>query len=212
MTAETGGSRQPGANTVALARDGALAGRWKLDPQASKAGFAVRHLWRAITVHGRFEQLDGEGSVGPDGTATGQVVIDAGSLNTGNKQRDKHRRSADFFDVEQHPRVVLTVNSGVPAGEGRLAVDGTLEAAGVSQPVSFTAHVIDATADTVTLRAELSVDRSRFEMTWSPLRMASMPAPGSVTARFTRLLGKVPLRRDREPRARACPVDHGRGA
>jgi polyisoprenoid-binding protein YceI len=192
MTAETGGSRLPGADAVALARDGALAGRWKLDPQASTAGFAVRHFWGAITVRGRFGRLDGEGSVGPDGTAAGQVVIDAGSLDTGNKQRDKHLRSADFFDVQPHPRVVLTVNSGVPAAEGRLAVDGALEAAGVSQPVSFTAEVIDATADAVTLRAELSVDRSRFGMTWSPLRMASMQATGSVTARFTRLPGGGP--------------------
>jgi polyisoprenoid-binding protein YceI len=192
MAAEAGGSRQPGASAVALARDGALAGRWKLDPQGSEAGFAVRHFWGAITVRGRFGRLDGDGSVGPDGTAVGQVVIDAGSLDTGNKQRDKHLRSADFFDVEQHPRVVLTVNSGVPAGEGRLTVDGTLEAAGVSQPVSFTADVLDATADAVTLRAELSVDRSRFGMTWSPLRMTSMQATGSVTARFTRLPGAGP--------------------
>jgi len=189
MAAEAGGSRQPGVNAVALARDGMLAGQWKLDAQASTAGFAVRHFWGAITVRGRFEQFGGGGSVGPDGTAAGQVVIDAGSLNTGNKQRDKHLRSADFFDVEQHPRVVLTVNTAVPAGEGRLAVDGTLEAGGVSQPVSFTADVIDATPDAVTLRAEFSVDRSRFGMTWSPMRMSSMQATGSVTARFTRVPG-----------------------
>jgi polyisoprenoid-binding protein YceI len=192
MTAEADGGRQPGTNAAALASEGVLAGRWKVDPQESAAGFAVRHFWGAITVRGRFENLDGEGTIGPDGTATGQVIIDAGSLNTGNKQRDKHLRSADFFDVQQHPRVVLTVNSGAPAGEARLAVEGTLEAAGVSQPVSFTADVIDASPDTVTLRAELTVDRSRFGMTWSPLRMTSMHATGSVTARFARVPGGDP--------------------
>jgi polyisoprenoid-binding protein YceI len=36
------------------------------------------------------------------------------------------------------------------------------------------------------LTAELRVDRSEFGMTWSPLRMASMTALGSVKARFTR--------------------------
>lgn len=40
----------------------------------------------------------------------------------------------------------------------------------------------------MTLRAELAVDRSRFGMTWSPLRMAAMQATGTVTARFIRVL------------------------
>jgi polyisoprenoid-binding protein YceI len=45
---------------------------------------------------------------------------------------------------------------------------------------------VDASADAVTLQAEVTVDRSRFGMTWSPLRITSMQATGSVTARFTR--------------------------
>jgi polyisoprenoid-binding protein YceI len=68
----------------------------------------------------------------------------------------------------------------------QLAAEGELEAAGVREPVSFTGEVVDASADAVTLQGEVTVDRSRFGMTWSPLRMASMQATGSVTARFTR--------------------------
>jgi len=37
------------------------------------------------------------------------VSFDATSLTTKNKQRDNHLRSADFFDIENHPMVVLTV-------------------------------------------------------------------------------------------------------
>ena len=187
MTADASSSGQPGTDIMALARDGALAGQWVLDPQASQAGFAVRHFWGAVTVRGHFGRLDGESSIAADGTATGQLVIDAASLDTRNKQRDKHLRSADFFDVQQHPHVVLTVSRVVPASDGRLAVDATLEAAGVNQPASFTADVVDASPDAVTLRAELGVDRSRFGMTWSPMRMASMQANATVTARFTRV-------------------------
>jgi hypothetical protein len=36
------------------------------------------------------------------------------------------------------------------------------------------------------LTADLKVDRAAFGMTWSPLRIASMTARGTVTARFTR--------------------------
>lgn len=186
MATQTGGSARPGADAAALARNGALAGRWTLDPQASRAEFAVRHFWGAITVRGRFERLAGEGSVARDGTVTGQLVIDAASLTTNNKQRDQHLRSADFFDIQHHPQVVLTLRQASLTDDGQLAAQGTLEAAGVTEPVSFTAEVVAANPDAVTLRAELTVDRTRFGMTWSPMRMASMQATGTVTAQFTR--------------------------
>lgn len=183
----TTGAGQASADDVAgLVRDGSLSGRWTLDQQASTAEFRVRHFWNAITVRGRFERLNGEGTAGPDQVA-GQLVLDATSLNTKNKKRDAHLRSADFFDAEKHPQVVLTVTKASVTPAGQLAAEGTLEAAGVTEPVTFTADVLDANADSVTLRAEFTVDRSRFGMTWSPLRMTSMQATGSVTARFTRV-------------------------
>jgi polyisoprenoid-binding protein YceI len=186
MTADTSGTQQPGADVLALARDGALAGRWKLDPQGSRVEFAVRHFWGAITVRGWFERLEGEGTVGPDGAVTGRLVMDAASLNTKNKKRDQHLRSADFFTVEEHPRAVLTVNRASLTGNGQLAAEGELEAAGVRDPVSFTADLVDGGPEAVTLRAKLTVDRSRFGMTWSPMRVAAMQATGTATARFVR--------------------------
>jgi len=70
--------------------------------------------------------------------------------------------------------------------DGQLAAEGTLEAADHREPVSFTADITEDRPDTITLRAELTVDRSRFGMTWSPMRISSMQATGSLTARFTR--------------------------
>ena len=186
MAAGAGGTAQAGADVQALVRDGALAGRWVLDPRASRVEFRVRHFWGAVTVRGWFGRLEGEGVVGPDGKAAGQLVIDAGSLNTKNKQRDRHLRSADFFDAQDHSRVVVTVSRAELTGGAQLAAEGELEAAGAREPLSFTAEVVDASPDAVTLQAELTVDRSRLGMTWSPLRMTSMQATGSVTARFTR--------------------------
>jgi polyisoprenoid-binding protein YceI len=185
MTTRTSGGQQPGGGVAALARDGALAGQWRLDPEQSTVEFRVPHFWHIITVRGWFDRLEGEGSVAPDGTVTGRIAVDAGSLNTKNKQRDKHLRSADFFDAERHPQAVLTVSRAALTSAGQLAGEGTLEAAGTQEPIHFTADILEASPDTVTLRAQITVDRSRFGMTWSPLRMASMQATGSVTARFT---------------------------
>src|SRR6266566_5591420 len=96
--------------------DGTAAGTWVLDPAGSHAGFRVKHFWGAITVHGTFEHMTGEATVGPDGTVTARISFDARSLSTKNKQRDKHLRSADFFGADNHPDAVLTVSSTRPAG------------------------------------------------------------------------------------------------
>jgi len=174
------------ADAAALLNDGAAAGRWVLDPAGSRAEFHVKHFWGAITVHGSFSQVTGEGAVGPDGTVTGRLRIEASSLGTGNKKRDEHLRSADFFDAGRHPQLVVTVTAARPAGPAALACQGSLEAAGHAEPVEFTAHLADVSAEAVVLRADLVVDRTRFAMTWSPLGMASASARATVLARFVR--------------------------
>jgi len=174
------------ADVAVLVADGAAAGRWVLDPAGSRAQFHVKHFWGAVTVHGSLGQITGEGEVGPDGTITGRLNIDAVSLSTKNKKRDEHLRSADFFDVKNHPQVVVTVTTAKPAGPAALACQGNLEAAGQVQPVEFTAHIESASAQTAVLRAELEIDRTRFAMTWSPLGMASAIARATVVTRFVR--------------------------
>jgi polyisoprenoid-binding protein YceI len=173
-------------DATSLLADGTAAGNWVLDPAGSRAEFRVRHFWGAVTVRGTFGRMTGEATIGADGTVTGRISFDAGSLSTKNKQRDKHLRSADFFHVEKHPHAVLTVTSAGPSGPAALECNGTFEAAGHASPVEFTAHIEEATAQAVVLRAELAVDRTAFDMTWSPLHIASMTATGTVTARFVR--------------------------
>jgi len=173
-------------DVTSLLADGAAAGSWVLDPAGSRAEFRVKHFWGAITVRGIFERLTGEATVGTDGTVTGQISFDAQSVNTKNKQRDKHLRSADFFDVDRHPYATLTVAPAHVAGPAGLECQGTFEAAGHVRPVTFTARIQEATAHGILLTAELELDRSEFAMTWSPLHIASMTAHGIVRARFVR--------------------------
>jgi polyisoprenoid-binding protein YceI len=171
---------------IAKLQSGDLQGRWVLDPAASTAEFRVKHFWGLITVRGWFGQMTGEGTVDAAGAISGQIIMDASALNTKNSQRDKHLRSADFFDVQNHPSVVLTVTQAAADAGGQLACTGTLAAAGHSEPVSFTAQVEESSENAVTLRADLVVDRFTFGMTWSPLGMAAKEAAGTVVARFVR--------------------------
>ena len=173
-------------DVAALIRGGSAAGHWVLDPAGSSVGFAVKHFWGAITVRGSFGTIAGEGTVDQDGAVAGSLTMAATSLSTRNKQRDQHLRSADFFDVEQHPTVVVTVTAASPAGPDMLACQGTLAAAGHEEPIEFTARVDLAGENVVVLHAEIEVDRTKFAMTWSPLRVAAFPARGTVVARFVR--------------------------
>jgi polyisoprenoid-binding protein YceI len=166
--------------------NGTATGNWVLDPAGSRGEFRVKHFWGAVTVRGTLGPMTGEATVSPDGAVSGQISFDARSLDTKNKQRDKHLRSADFFHVDKHPQAVLTVTSARPAGPAELECQGTFEAAGHVRPVTFTAHIQEASAQAAVLTAELKVDRTQFDMTWSPLRVASMTAHGTVTARFVR--------------------------
>src|SRR4029077_796597 len=99
-----------------LIASGTATGRWVLDPAGSRADFYVRHFWGAITVHGWFDRMTGSGTVAPDGALTGSIAIAADSLDSGNGQRDRHLRSADFFDVTDHPEVIVTLASATPTG------------------------------------------------------------------------------------------------
>jgi polyisoprenoid-binding protein YceI len=171
---------------LAKLQSGALTGRWVLDPAASTAEFRVKHFWGAVTVRGWFGRIAGEGSVDAGGAVNGQLTIDASSVNTKNPRRDKHLRSADFFDVENHPSVVITVTEAKPGPDGQIAATGTFEAAGRSQPISFTAHAEESGENAVTLRSDLVVDRTTFGMTWGPLGMTAHDAAGTVAVRFVR--------------------------
>lgn len=174
----------------ALVQSGAAQGQWSLDPAKSNVEFRVKHFWHMVTVRGTFEQLEGAATVAPDGSVSGHLTMRSDSLTTKNKQRDKHLRSADFFDAEQHPMVVLSVTEARPAStSGAIEMRGTLQAAGRSKPVTFTAWAEDIGPDAVTIRAELVVDRTLFGMTWSPMGIAAKEAAGSVVARFVRSPG-----------------------
>ncbi len=116
----------------------------------------------------------------------GQLRIDAGSLTTKNGRRDKHLRSADFFDVEKHPVVTVRIEGLVPEGPGRFRGQLSLEAAGRQQDLQPTIEVVDATSEAVTLRTDALIDRTAHDMTWGPLGMTSHQARVEVTARFVK--------------------------
>jgi len=111
-------------------------GRWRIDPARSRVEFRTPTLWGLATVKGRFDSYDG--TLDLQRSPAIELTIEADSLTTNNKLRDRHLRSADFFDVENHPQVRFVSDTVTLEGD-RLKVGGRLNAAGVSLPLELDA-------------------------------------------------------------------------
>ena len=103
---------------------------WKIDPAHSSVEFAVKHMM-FTTVRGRFKGVDGTITVDEDNpkNSSVEVDIDAASIDTGSEDRDTHLRSAEFLDVENHPRITFRSRrvEGAHAEQGdRFRVTGDL--------------------------------------------------------------------------------------
>ena len=168
----------------ALAGDGTLTGSWILDPARSQVRLESRHTWGLLPVRGVFGQVAGNGTVTAAGQVAGTLTIAAGSIDTKNKMRDKDLRSAKLFDIASHPDITYTVD-GIQPADGGARVTGSLTVRGRIRPLPFDAKV-SAAAGEVRLDAEVPVNRADFDLTYSPLRMASLNNTITVHAVFTR--------------------------
>lgn len=86
--------------------------KWVIDPAHSEVGFRIKHLMIS-SVKGQFKQF--EASIYTTGndfmSAEIDCWIDAASVDTNSPDRDKHLKSADFFDVEQFPQISFQSNT-----------------------------------------------------------------------------------------------------
>ena len=110
------------------------AGTWTIDPSHSEVGFSVRHLM-VSKVKGNFETFEGTITIGADPLQSSVTAeVDLGSINTRDEQRDGHLKSADFFEVDQHPKLTFVSTSVAPDGSD-FKVTGDLTIKGVTKPV-----------------------------------------------------------------------------
>ena len=133
-----------------------------------------------MTVKGRFARYDGTLDLQREPAI--DLTLESASLDTKNKKRDKHLRSADFFDVDNNPQVRFVSDSVTVDGE-RLKVRGRLLAAGQSVPLEFDAN-LRRVGDELEVDARTEVDQRELGMTHSPLGMIKVPSELIVHGRL----------------------------
>src|SRR5580765_2465063 len=147
--------------------------RWEIDSSHSSVHFSVRHLVIA-KVRGTFGRWSGTVQV-PDGDfskATVAVTIDASSIDTGVGDRDKHLKSADFFDVEKFPELRFVGKRVQPRSGNEIDVVGDLTIKGITREVILRVEQHGQAKDPwgnvrSAFTAKTSIDRKDFGLTWN---------------------------------------------
>jgi len=151
-----------------------LSAEWKVDPNHSTAGFAVRHMM-VSTVRGSFSGIKGTVEYDPANldASKANLTIDATTVDTRNENRDKDLRSAKFFDVEKYPTITFVSKRVIPQGQGKFQLVGDMSMHGVTKEVIFTVEgpmppVKDAKGNLHSgATATAKINRKDFGLTWS---------------------------------------------
>ncbi len=155
---------------------------WRVDPSRSSVEFRVKMLFGMMTAKGRFTRYEGTLDLSDDPAI--ELAIETESLDTGNKRRDKHLRSPDFFGAEEHPSVRFVSHSATLDGD-RLDVRGRLHAAGGSMPLELHA-ALRRDGDELEFEAAALADQRQLGMTWNFLGTVHSPVRLMVKGRLVR--------------------------
>jgi len=116
---------------------------FRLDPESTRVTFSVGATFH--TVNGTARLTRGEIRLDPDsGAASGEVVIDAGSLSTQEASRDR-KMQADVLESGKFPEISFTADrilgTLLTDGASEVTLQGTIEIHGEKHPLSIPTHV-----------------------------------------------------------------------
>jgi polyisoprenoid-binding protein YceI len=162
--------RRLSALLLSLSAAPGLAATYQFDPGRTFPQFEIDQLW-FYTQRGRFALA--HGTLEYDAALrTGRldITIDAGSLDTGNDERDSDLKGPLWFDVGRHPTITFRSRRFVFEQDRLTTIEGELTIRGVTQPMKLEITRIACGSDVVSGKwgcaadARGSLRRSRFGM------------------------------------------------
>lgn len=152
----------------------AFADSFKLDESHTHLGFKIRHLGFS-NVRGKFDKFQGTGKfVEKTGKLSDlKVSIQASSINTNEPDRDKHLRSADFFDVAKFKELKFESTDIKYKGKKPTQITGKLTIHGITKNVTLDIEEWGGKAEDawgnqrIAFEATGKIDRRDFGLTWN---------------------------------------------
>lgn len=109
-----------------------------VDKVHSEANFQIRHMMSKVS--GKFDDFSGKINIDRAKPAASSVefTIKTASINTGNADRDKDLRGANFFDVDKNPEITFKSSTIVPSKKKDVYdVTGDLTMHGVTKKITI---------------------------------------------------------------------------
>jgi polyisoprenoid-binding protein YceI len=151
-------------------------------------------------VRGRFREFRGTAIIAEDPRQSSvEVVISAASIDTGDAERDRHLRSADFLDVERYPDITFHSSSVEPAPHDHWEVSGLLTIRACTRPVTIAVELGGVAVDPwnqvrAGILASAEIDREDFDITWNQ----ALEAGGFLVGKGVKIEADVELVLDSE--------------
>lgn len=148
------------------------AATYTVDPDHTTVSFKIKHLFS--WVQGTFNTFEGtilyEPGKPESWSASG--TIQAESIDTRVAARDKHLRSADFFDIVSFPTLSFKTTKIENATETHATIHGVLTIHGVERPVILDVDILGVEKDpwgnvVAGFAARVTLNRKDFGLTWN---------------------------------------------
>lgn len=146
---------------------------YNLDKSHTQLTFEVDHLVIS-TVVGRFDDFEGEIQIDPKAKSLISIMgkAKAASINTNDEKRDKHLRSADFFEVEKYPELTFeAMDLKLKVGK-KAKAKGKLKIRDVTKEITFDLHYKGQVTDPwgtekIVVEATATIKRKDFGLKWN---------------------------------------------
>ncbi|MEA2519552.1 MAG: hypothetical protein QOF49_1632 [Chloroflexota bacterium] len=146
---------------------------WTLDPAHTDITFSAKHMV-ITTVRGTFGDVAGTLEIDDQNPAAahGEIRVETASVSTGFGARDTHLRSADFFDVEKFPEVIVRFDGVEPVKDDQYRVTADLTIRDVTKPVQFDVEHVGETKNFqgnrhIAFTAKATLNREDWGLNWN---------------------------------------------
>lgn len=149
-----------------------FAASFEIDKSHTSIDFKVAHMVIS-KVRGRFDEFQGtfEFDEKTNTLSNLKIKVAAKSLSTKDEKRDKHLRSADFFDVAKFTDIVFEIPTAKLKQGGSVEASGFLTMKGKKLPVSGEIELSGLGkaygAQVLALELEGDIKRKDWGMTWN---------------------------------------------
>jgi polyisoprenoid-binding protein YceI len=177
-------------------------GAYSFDKAHSFIGFKVKHMG-LIEVPGFFRDFTGTVNYDSANPTKSSVEFTAKvtSVDTGVAGRDRHLRTADFFDVEKFPDLTFKSTKVEKKGKGWI-VSGDLTMRGVTKPVSIPFEITgfvpggERSGAKIGIAGETTLNRRDFGVNYG----GNMPSGGPVVADQVKVVLQIEAGKPGAPR------------